>query len=61
MTNAVARISGAIQVELRDQHVRLTGCAQTWHEKQLAQETLRSIGRSYVIRNDINVPAWENC
>jgi hypothetical protein len=58
MASAVVRISAAIRVELCEQQVRLTGSVASWHEKQLAQETLRSISQSYVISNEITVPAW---
>ena len=55
MAAAVSRISSEVRVELRQHQVFLTGSTQSWYEKQLAQESLRSVSNSYVIRNDIIV------
>ena len=60
MKSAVARICRAVRVEICEQHIYLTGAAASWHEKQLAQEALRSISGSYRICNKIAVPAWES-
>ena len=58
MVAAVSRISSGFRVELRQQQVFLTGSTHSWYEKQLAQESLRSVSNSYVIRNDIIVAEW---
>lgn len=58
MSRAISQINGALRVELSEQQVRLTGATESWHEKQMAQETLRSMSSRYVIRNDIQVSAW---
>lgn len=58
MTRAISQINRALHVELREQQVRLTGAAESWHEKQMAQESLRSMSSSYVIHNEIQVAAW---
>ena len=58
MSSAVSRINSEIRVEFREQKVHLTGSTESWHEKQLAQESLRSVSQSYVIHNEISVAAW---
>ena len=58
MANAVSRINSNLQVDFIDHTVQVSGHANTWHEKQLAQESLRSVCSSYQIRNDIRVNAW---
>lgn len=58
MSAAVARINSAIQLEFRDRHVCLSGVAESWHEKQQAQESLRALSGQYTIRNEIRVPVW---
>jgi len=58
MSTAVSRINSNLQVEVVDQWVQVSGQANSWHEKQLAQESLRSVCSSYQIRNDIRVAAW---
>ena len=58
MKSAVSRISREIRVKFRERQVQLSGSVQSWYEKQMAQESLRSVSRSYAIRNDIRVPAW---
>lgn len=56
MERAVARISsGAIQVRLADDEVILDGHVNTWHEKQYAQESIRSLTSGRVIRNSLVV------
>ncbi|MEO2031449.1 MAG: hypothetical protein ABGZ35_05140 [Planctomycetaceae bacterium] len=58
MSSAVSRINSEIRVEFRDDQVVLRGVTESWHEKQLAQESLRSVSQSYVIHNEISVAAW---
>ncbi len=58
MAAAIARISGAIRLEVRERQVLLTGTTESWHEKQQAQESLRSLSRDYLICNEIRVAAW---
>ena len=54
----VSGINRDIRMRIRQQRVHLTGSVCTWHEKQLAQESLRSVSRSFVIQNDISVAGW---
>lgn len=58
MAVAVSRINGSIRVTLREREVQLSGQADSWHEKQLAQESLRAVSNSYQIRNQIRVAGW---
>ena len=58
MSAAAARISGSICVALCDSRVHLTGSTRSWHEKQQAQESVRSVSSVYTIQNDILVEAW---
>ena len=58
MVQAAARISAGICVGVLDQQVQLTGIVSSWHEKQLAQESLRSVSSDYQIRNELNVGVW---
>lgn len=58
MSSAVSRISKEIRVEFREQQIHLTGSTGSWHEKQLAQETLRAVSQAYVIHNAISVNGW---
>ena len=60
MTAAVSRISSDIRVAFRERQVHLTGSTQSWYEKQLAQESLRTVSRSVVIYNDISVTGWND-
>jgi len=58
MVQAATRISAGIRVRVLDQQVQLTGMVSSWHEKQLAQESLRSVSSDYQIRNELSVAAW---
>jgi osmotically-inducible protein OsmY len=58
MTTAISRINGDLRVVVADRMVQLSGQVNSWHEKQLAQESLRSVCSSYRIRNDIRVTSW---
>lgn len=44
-----------VEVLLKDDEFHLTGLVSTWHEKQLAQESVRSVDRSRRIRNQLIV------
>jgi len=59
MATAVSRINGSLTVEIQDRLVQVSGQAGSWHEKQLAQESLRSVCSSYRICNNIRVAAWD--
>jgi len=58
MSAAAARISGSICVAVRESCVYLTGRTLSWHEKQLAQESVRCVSSAYTVQNDIIVDAW---
>ena len=58
MSAAAARISGGISVTVRESCVHLTGHTLSWHEKQLAQESVRCVSSAYTIQNDIIVDTW---
>ena len=56
MQEAINRLqSGNVDVRLGDDSVVLNGTVSSWHDKQLAQESLRSISRSRVIQNHLQV------
>jgi osmotically-inducible protein OsmY len=44
-----------VRVELRDDHVVLTGELGSYYHKQVAQEAVRSIGGVRKVRNEIQV------
>jgi osmotically-inducible protein OsmY len=44
-----------VRVELRDDHVILSGVLGSYYQKQVAQETIRSIGGIRKVRNEIQV------
>ncbi|MEZ6060419.1 MAG: BON domain-containing protein [Planctomycetaceae bacterium] len=52
---AVRLFGNAVDVSLNDDHVLLTGRVANWHEKQLAQETVRPQAMPRPIRNEIVV------
>ena len=58
MANTVARISRDVCIHVQRECVFLSGATNSWYEKQLVQESLRDISRSYQIHNDIAVAAW---
>jgi len=58
MTAAVARISSRVRVHVDADRVLVSGTVNSWHEKQLVQESLRAVSPSYRISNEISVNAW---
>ena len=44
-----------LQVEWRDDALRLSGCVSSYYHKQLAQEVVRSVCKDTVVVNSIRV------
>jgi osmotically-inducible protein OsmY len=44
-----------VSVQLQDDEILLTGSVSTWHEKQLAQESVRVADTGHRIRNQLTV------
>ena len=56
MKRAVSRIaSGSVDVRVEGGEVVLNGVVNSWHEKQYAQESIRSLTSGRVIRNSVQV------
>ncbi len=56
LQHSAARLFGRdVEVLLFEDHVLLTGRVSSWHDKQLAQEALRSQALPRSIRNEISV------
>lgn len=56
LQQAVDRIgNNALSVRMADKQIVLTGHASTWHQKQMAQESVRKLAANRTIQNRIQV------